>query len=112
MNRFPDDDDSSDGTEAPAERSGRVQFDDRGNAVWQPGRRRRLDHPSLSLAEDEPAPLNGAHDNPSGLKSGYDPYTSGLLKGGKKEEFRKRTDLRALSKWIQLKKNLGDRGTD
>lgn len=109
MNRFRDDDDSSDG-DAPLDRSGRVQFDDRGNAVWQTGRRRRLDHPALSIAEDAPVPRREVHHNHVGLKSGYDPYASGVLNGGKKEELRKKKDLRALSKWIQLKKSMGGRG--
>jgi hypothetical protein len=106
--RFFDDDEIS---ETPAERSGRVTFDDRGNAVWAAARRKRTAQPVLSLAE-EAVPVNGpVKHNRVGLKSGYDPYESGLLKGGKKEAFRKKKDLAALSKWIQLKKNMGS-GSD
>lgn len=110
MNRFLfDDDDSNDGDEADP--SGRVQFDDRGNAVWQTGQNRRLEHPALSIADDQPAPVRQVHHNSVGRKSGYDPYASGVLKDEKKqEEPRKKKDLRRLSKWIQLKKNLADRG--
>lgn len=112
MNRSQDDDDSSDGgnpSDMP-DPSGRVQFDDRGNAVWKTGRHRRLDHPALSIAEDGPAPIRQVQHNSVGLKSGYDPYGSGVLKGAKKkEEPRRKKDLRALSRWIQLKKNMGGR---
>ena len=62
----------------------------------------------LSLAE-EVVPVDGpVKHNRTGLKSGYNPYESGLLKGGKKEAFRKKKDLAALSQWIKLKKKMGD----
>jgi hypothetical protein len=108
VNRLPDDDDSND-RELVEPSSGRVQFDDRGNAVWQSGRRKRLENPALSIADDEPAPQRQVQHNRIGLKSGYDPYASGVLKGTKKEQPRKNKDLRALSRWIQLKKNMGNR---
>ena len=102
--RFFDDEENS---ETAAERSGRVTFDDRGNAVWAAGRRKRTSQPVLSLAEEVVPAAGPVKHNRTGLKSGYDPYESGLLKGGKKEAFRKKKNLAALSKWIQLKKNIG-----
>jgi hypothetical protein len=101
--------------------SGRVKFDDRGNAVWewamatgafgrdvsdvsQSARLRKMDVPSLSIVDDGPPPSETVRTNPLGVKNGYDPYESGKLvkdqakaKGGKK-------DLRKLSEWLKLKK--------
>lgn len=112
MSQFRNDDESHD-RDTPLERAGRIEFDDRGNAVWQPGRKRRLDNPSLSIAEEEPAPLRQVQHNRIGLKSGYDPYASGVLKGNKKKaEAARKKDLRALSEWIRLKKNMEGRERD
>jgi hypothetical protein len=85
------------------EPSGQVRFDDRGNAVWETWRGRRLEHPALQLADQQP-PRDGHIVNPSGLRSGYNPYDSGILSG--KDRPRKK-DLRALSKWIEQKKSRG-----
>jgi len=87
----------------PNEPSGEVRFDDRGNAVWETWRGGRLEHPALQLA-DEQLPRDGHKTNPVGLRSGYNPYDSGVL-GGKDRPRRK--DLRALSKWIEQKKIRG-----
>ena len=87
----------------PNEPSGEVRFDDRGNAVWETWRGRRLEHPAIQLA-DEQLPRDGHKTNPVGLRSGYNPYDSGVL-GGKDRPRRK--DLRALSKWIEQKKIRG-----
>ncbi len=95
---------------------GAIAFDDRGNAVyeWQDGRLKEdgeagdrartkaLAHPGLSIVEDE-GPANAPiRSNPKGLRNGYNPYESGLLK--KKAAGRKR-DLRELSKWMEAKRN-------
>ena len=95
--------------------SGRVTFDDRGNAVWDwqlktgqfsaetsTQRLRKLDNPSLSLAEDAPTPFEKVKANPLGTKKGYNPYDSGKL--GKTAAAPKKKDLRRLSDWFKLKK--------
>ena len=74
--RFFDDDEDS---ETAAERSGRVTFDDRGNAVWAAGRRKRTSQPVLSLAEEVVPAAGPVKHNRTGLKSGYDPYESGWM---------------------------------
>jgi hypothetical protein len=94
--------------------TGRVQFDDRGNAVWEwslatgafgrevsTERLQRLEHPALSIADDSPTPFDTVRANPLGTKKGYDPYDSGKL--GKAAASRKK-DLRRLSEFMKLKK--------
>jgi hypothetical protein len=96
-------------------RTGRVKFDDRGNAIWEwsiatgafgrevsEERLQRLEHPALSLADDAPTPLETVRANPLGTKKGYDPYDSGKL--GKRPEPPRKKDLRRLSEFIKLKK--------
>jgi hypothetical protein len=106
----------SDGVDARSNgRTGRVKFDDRGNAIWEwsiatgafgrevsEERLHKLEHPSLSLADDAPTPLETVRANPLGTKKGYDPYDSGKL--GKRPEPPRKTDLRRLSEFIKLKK--------
>jgi hypothetical protein len=94
--------------------SGRVKFDDRGNAIWEwsittgafgrevsTERLKRLENPALSIAEDAPTPFDIARPNPLGTVKGYDPYDSGKL--GKAAAARKK-DLRRLSEFLKLKK--------
>jgi hypothetical protein len=101
---------------ADAKGTGRVKFDDRGNAIWEwstatgafgrdvsTERLQKLEHPALSIAaEDAPAPFDTVRANPLGTKKGYDPYDSGKL--GKPPAPPRKTDLRKLSEWLKLKK--------
>ena len=97
-----------------AKSTGRVKFDDRGNAVWEwqlttgafgvevsTQRLQKLEHPALSIADDGTTPFETVRSNPLGTKKGYDPYDSGRL--GKKPPPAKK-DLRKLSEWLKLKK--------
>jgi hypothetical protein len=94
--------------------TGRVRFDERGNAVWEwqvttgafgvevsTQRLQKLEHPALSIADDAPTPFETVRANPLGTKKGYDPYDSGRL--GKKPPPPKK-DLRRLSEWLKIKK--------
>jgi hypothetical protein len=116
---------SKPGPAAPAEPSskngaggekstGRVKFDERGNAVWEwqvatgayglevsTQRLQKLQHPALSIADDAPTPFDRVRPNPLGTKKGYDPYDSGRL--GKPARPQQK-DLRKLSDWLKLKK--------
>lgn len=104
-----------DATSAPKSSTGRVKFDDKGNAVWEwavatgsyarevtTERLQRLEHPALSIAEDAPTPFDTVRPNPLGNKKGYDPYDSGKL--GKRPPTSVKKDLRRLSEAIKLKK--------
>lgn len=97
--------------------SGRLSFDERGNAIftWNRGsnggkatdtqRLVALDHPALALADEGVPAKTGVFRNELGLKRGYNPYESGTLPD--KPAGHKR-DMRKLSAWIQLKKKLAD----
>jgi hypothetical protein len=98
--------------------SGRVGRDDRGNMTWEwadedglldddeigkAERIRALVDPTLKVQEDEIEGNAPIQPNPKGLKKGYNPYDSGALG---KAEWKKKKDLRELSKWIELRKKL------
>jgi hypothetical protein len=100
---------------ADAKGTGRVKFDDRGNAIWEwslatgtfghevsTERMQRLEHPALSIADDAPTPFETVRANPLGTKKGYDPYDSGKL--GKKPQAPRKKDLRRLGELLKLKK--------
>jgi hypothetical protein len=95
--------------------TGRVKFDERGNAIWEwslatgafgrevsTERLQKLEHPALSIADDAPTPFDTVRPNPLGTKKGYDPYDSGKL--GKTNAAPRKKDLRRLSEWLKLKK--------
>jgi hypothetical protein len=97
-----------------AKSTGRVKFDDRGNAIWEwsvatgafgrevsAERLQKLEHPALSIADDSPTPADTVRPNPLGTKKGYDPYDSGKL--GKAPAPAKK-DLRRLGEFLKLKK--------
>jgi hypothetical protein len=107
----------------PTKQTGRVKFDERGNAVWEwavatgafgrevsTERLQKLENPGLSLAEDAPTPSQRVKANPMGAVKGYNPYDSGKL--GKPPEVRKKRDLRKLSEWLKLKKQAAESDPD
>jgi hypothetical protein len=100
------------------EKPGRIAFDDRGNAIYEwddatlsedseageRARRDALEHPGLSIVEEE-APVNAPiRANPKGVRVGYNPYESGVLA---KKDVKKKRDLRALSQWLEAKRKAG-----
>jgi hypothetical protein len=110
-------------TFTPKKESGRVQFDERGNAIWEwavstgafgrevsTERLKKLENPGLSLAEDAPTPFDKVKPNPQGVVKGYNPYDSGKL--GRNGPPPKKKDLRKLSDWLQLKKQAGKKPDD
>ncbi|MHB8475060.1 MAG: hypothetical protein ACYDBZ_02085 [Steroidobacteraceae bacterium] len=102
--------------------TGRVKFDERGNAIWEwsvatgafgrevsTERLQKLEHPALSIADDAPTPVDTVRPNPLGTKKGYDPYDSGKL--GKRPAPAKK-DLRKLSEFLKLKKQAAGNNPD
>jgi hypothetical protein len=98
---------------------GRISRDDEGNVSWQwsndevlqaddtlgaAERMRALVDPKLDVVEDED--LNPVKPNPKGLKKGYNPYDSGALG---KDSWKKKKNLRELSKWIELKRQMDEK---
>jgi hypothetical protein len=89
---------------------GKIEFDELGNAVWVPYSgatgedvmRRLLDDPNLAFSNEySQGTIHRVQQNPQGLKKGYDPYDSGLLL---KKEWKKKKDMKRLSKWMQSRK--------
>jgi hypothetical protein len=108
---------------ADKKQSGRVQFDDRGNAIWEwavstgafgrevsTERMKKLENPGLSLAEDAPTPFDKVKPNPQGVVKGYNPYDSGKL--GRSGPPPKKKDLRKLGDWLRLKKQAENKTDD
>jgi hypothetical protein len=95
---------------------GHLGTDDRGNVTWEwanegdlqaddtlgaAERIRALVDPRLDVVDEENP--NAVQLNPKGLVKGYDPYSSGALG---KQSWKKKKNLRELSKWIELKRKL------
>ena len=86
--------------------TGRVAHDERGNAVWKWSQDLEVlpfqfDASTLSIADDAPSPVGNITVNKVAVKSGYNPYESGLiLKKGRA----KKRDLKELSRWIEARK--------
>jgi len=101
-------------SKAPAP-SGRVTRDERGNAVWKwkEGREEAqgsVNHLGLSLADDVSTTDTNLGANREAPKMGSNPYQSDAAG---KPKSPKRTDLRALSRHIELQRKLKkDGGTD
>jgi hypothetical protein len=111
------------GTPAPGagnDEPGRLGIDDRGNVTWEwtdqedlladdtlgaAERVRALVDPRLQIKDDDDDPLSPVQSNPKGLKTGYNPYNSGALG---KQSWKKKKNLRELSKWIDLRKKMSD----
>jgi hypothetical protein len=104
--------------------TGRVKFDDRGNAIWEwavstgsfgtevsTSRLKKLENQTLSLADDSPtpAPATTVKQNPKGVAHGYSPYDSGVLV---KAQPPRKKDLKRLSEWLQLRKQASNNKTD
>jgi hypothetical protein len=101
--------------------AGRIAFDERGNAVFEwnedrlseygsdgeRARRQALDHPGLSMVEEEQKNNAPIQNNSKGLRMGYNPYESGLLP---RKPVAKKRDLRELSKWLEIKKRTDNGG--
>jgi len=99
---------------------GHLGTDDRGNVTWEwtddedllaedtlgaAERVRALVDPKLQVKDDDDDPLNPIRSNPKGLKSGYNPYNSGALG---KQSWKKKKNLKELSKWIELRKKVAE----
>ena len=101
--------------------AGHLGVDDRGNVTWQwneaepdlladdtfgaTERVRALVDPRLQLKDDDDS-LGPVQNNAKGLKTGYNPYNSGTLG---KRSWKRKKDLRELSRWIALRKKFGRR---
>jgi hypothetical protein len=114
---------AADGPADAKKQTGRVQFDERGNAIWEwaiatgafgrevsTERLQKLENPGLSLADDAPTPFDKVKPNPHGTVKGYNPYDSGKLEGSQAAP--KKKDLRKLSEWLKLKKQAANNNPD
>lgn len=103
---------------------GRLGVDDRGNVTWEwresddlladdalgdVERLNALVDPRLDVLEDDGARDDPRSVKPKRLKTGYDPYESGALG---KQDWKKKRNLKELSKWIELRKNMSDKKDD
>ena len=89
--------------------TGRVAHDERGNAIWKWSQDLEIlpfqfDASTLTVADDAPSPVGNLTVNKAAVKSGYNPYESGLIL---KKRAKKR-DLRELSRWIEARKRAVD----
>jgi len=100
--------------------AGQLATDDRGNVTWEwrdepdlqaddsigtAARLHALVDPSLDIVEDDEEPRSPLTVNTKRLKTGYNPYNSGVLG---KQSWTKKKDLGELSKWIELRKKVAE----
>jgi hypothetical protein len=92
------------------DRTGRVTRDDKGNAVWQWSR--NIETPTvqvkrlgLSVAEDNATLPGRVNIKRVAASSGIDPYDSGLVE---KDTHVKKRNLQDLSRWVEMRKKLGE----
>ena len=112
--------------DAKDDEPGRLGQDDRGNVQWQWSeddadlladddvgkieRLRALSDTDLRFEDEGSAnPANPHQTDPKKLKSGYNPYNSGTLGKG---SWKKKKDLKELSKWIELRKKMSKKKPD
>lgn len=103
--------------------SGRPRRNDRGKALYgtenrhvrpgtddsDPELLESFNHPGLSTVEDDSPSGSPIRGNEKGLTRGYNPYNSGNLY---KTSYKKKRDMRELSKWIELKKRMSGKKED
>jgi len=113
--------------ETPAAKDGepgRLELNDRGDVTWQwtdeelladntlgaAERMRALVDPKLNIVDESDVLNPTSYVQPSTTtKSGYNPYNSGALA---KDGWKKKKDLRQLSKWIELRKKMTEKKDD
>ncbi|MBS1200941.1 MAG: hypothetical protein H6R27_1619 [Proteobacteria bacterium] len=84
---------------------GRIEYDELGNPVWRPYTAVRSDQTLKRILEtDKLSLVDGGQKQTSRAADGYNPYGSGLVQ--RDGERRKKKDLRALSKWVKMKKRM------
>jgi hypothetical protein len=103
---------------------GHLGTDDRGNVTWEwadksdlqaddtlggAERLRALVDPRLDVLEEDESAVNPLAVNPKRLKSGYNPYNSGALG---KQTWKKKKNLKELSKWIELRRKIAEKQGD
>jgi hypothetical protein len=104
---------------------GKLGSDDRGNVTWEwnkdeadllaedalgtAERISALVDPRLDVVDEVETTDNPLAVNPKRLQTGYNPYNSGALG---KRAWKKKKNLKELSKWIELKKKIGEKKDD
>ena len=95
------------GAATPA--TGRVEHDDRGNAVWEWARdpaEAPPDNTGLAIVDEPPPPLRAVRLNRVAAVAGYNPYESGLIDRSRAKP--KKRNMRELSRWIEQRKQRGE----
>ncbi len=103
---------------------GHLGKDDRGNVTWEWAdeadlqaddelggveRVRALVDPRLDVVDEDDTQDSSLAVNPKRLKTGYNPYNSGALG---KQTWKKKKNLKELSKWIELRKKMAEKKGD